>query len=125
MTKIQPLLQPIKNITTDFPSTPAELQDFFQVYKASSGLQVKIQLVFKMPGITESALHDSMLNTLKHNNLWLTSDKIAAKRSYDVGFVENRNWDYTHHQETAAKIETAIIKVATKDPMQCWVAHVC
>ena len=48
-TEIQPPPQPIKNITTDFPSTPAELQDSFQVYKASSRLQVKMHVEFTMP----------------------------------------------------------------------------
>ena len=52
---------------------------------------------FTMPGTTESVLHDSMVNTLKRNNLWLNSDKIAARRKDEVGFVENGNSDYTHH----------------------------
>ena len=56
-----------------------------------------------------------MLNTLKQNNIWSNRDEIAAKRSNDVGFVENSNSDYTHHQETAAKIEAAIIKLTTID----------
>ena len=68
-----------------------------------------------MPGTTEQVLHNSLLNTLEQNNLWLNSDEIVAKRSDGVGFVENRNSDYTHHQETATKIETAIIKVASTD----------
>ena len=60
-----------------------------------------------------------MVYTLKQNNLWLNSDKTAAKRKDEVGFVENNNSDYTHHQETAAKIkavakiEAAIIKLTT------------
>ena len=64
---------------------------------------------FTMPGTTESVLYNSMVNTLKQNNLWLNSDKIAAKRKDEVGFVENGNSDYTHHQETAEKLMSAII----------------
>ena len=56
-----------------------------------------------------------MLNTLKQNNIWSNRDEIATKRSDDVGFVENSNSDYTHHQETAAKIEAAILKVVSTD----------
>ena len=69
-----------------------------------------------MLGTTEQVLYHSMLNTLKQNNLWLNSDEISAKRSDNVGFVENSNSDYTHHQETATKIEAAVIKLASEDP---------
>ena len=58
-----------------------------------------------------------MLNTLQQNNIWLNSDRTAAKKSDDVGFVENSNSDYTHHQETAIKIEAAIIKLTSEDPI--------
>ena len=56
-----------------------------------------------------------MVDTLKQINLWLNSDEIAAKRKDDVGFVENGNSDYTHHQGTAEKLMAAIIKLASID----------
>ena len=72
-------------------------------------------MLFSMPGTTESVLHEFMVNTLKQNNLWLNSNKIAVKRKNEVGFVENSNSDYTHYKETAAKIEAAIIKLTIID----------
>ena len=78
--KIQLPSPPIENISTDFPSTKAELQDFFQVHEADTGQHATIRLSFIMLGTTESALHDSIVNTLKQNNLWLTSDKLVAKQ---------------------------------------------
>ena len=71
-----------------------------------------------MPGTTEQVLHNSLLNTLQENNLWLNSEEIAAKRIDDVGWVENGSLDYTHHQETVTKIEAVITKVATQQRIQ-------
>ena len=68
---------------------------------------------FTMPGTIESVLHESLVNTFKQNNLWLNSDKIAVKRKVDVGLVEIRNSDYTHHQETVEKLMPAIIEFAS------------
>ena len=68
-----------------------------------------------MPRTTESVLQESMINTLKQNNLWLNSDKITAKRKDDVGFVQNGNSDYTHHQGTAEKPMASIIKLVSTD----------
>ena len=114
-TKIQLPPQPIKNITTDFPPTGAKLQDFFQVHKANNGQHVVIHMSSTMLGTTKSALHESMVNTLKQNNVWSNSYEIAAKRKYDVDFVQNGNSDYTHHQGTAEKLLAVIIKLASTD----------
>ena len=70
---------------------------------------------FTMPGTTESIIHESMVNMLKQNNLWLTSDKIAAKRKDNVCFVLNGNSNYTHHPGSAEKLMTATIKLASTD----------
>ena len=78
--KIQLPPPPIENISTDFPSTKAELLDFFQVHKTNSGRHAVIHLSFTMPGTTKTVLHDSIVNTLKQNNIWLTSDEIVTKR---------------------------------------------
>ena len=88
-------------------------RDFFQVHEADSGQHVEIHLSFTMPGATESVLHDSMVNTLKQNNLWLTSDELAAKRNDEVGFVKNGNPIYTYHQGIADKLMAAITKLAS------------
>ena len=53
-----------------------------------------------------------MVNTLKQNNLYLTSDEIAAKRKDEVDFVQNGNPTYTHSQGLADMIQAAIIKMA-------------
>ena len=109
-TKVSP--PPIKNISTDFPSTKVKLQDFFQVHEADTGQNATIYLSFTMPGTTEEALHDSMVNTLKQNNLWLISDELASKQKDEVGFVQNGNPTYTCPQGVADKITAAIIKLA-------------
>ena len=70
---------------------------------------------FTMPGTIESVLHKSMVNTLKQNNLWLTSDEIAAKKKDDAGFIQNGNSDYTNHQGTTEKLMAVIIKLALTD----------
>ena len=69
-----------------------------------------------MTGTTEKGLHKSMMNTLQQTNLELDSKITSAKRSVDVGWVENGNPDYTYHQETATKDQTAITTVATENP---------
>ena len=74
-------------ISTDFPSTRAKLLDFFQVHEADTRQHVTIHLSFTMPQTTESVLHAFMVNTLKPNNLWLTSKEITAMRKDEVGFV--------------------------------------
>ena len=66
--------------------------------------------------MTDSKLHDSLPNTLKHNNLWLASEEILAKKSDDIGFVENSNPDYTNNQGLATAIEVKVIELVPKDP---------
>ena len=66
-----------------------------------------------MPGTTESVLHDFMVNTLKQNNLWLTSNKLAAKKNDEVGFIQNGNPTSTYQQGIADKLVVAITKLAS------------
>ena len=68
---------------------------------------------FIIPEISESVLHDSMVNMFKQNNLWLTSNKLAAQRNNEVGFVKNGNPTYTYHQGIADKLMAAITKLAS------------
>ena len=81
---------PIEDISTDFPSSKAEIQDFFHVHE-SNERNAEIHLSFTMPGTTEAALHGSMKNTLTQNFLWLTSDEFSAKQKDEIGFVQNGN----------------------------------
>ena len=83
------------------------------LHKADTRWHTTIHLSFTMPGTTEWVLHDSMMNTLKKNNLWLTSEEIAATRKDEVGFVQNGNPTYTHPQGTAEKLMAAITKLAS------------
>ena len=50
---------PIGDISTDIPSSKAELQDFFHVHE-SDKRNAEIHFAFKIPGTTVAALHDSM-----------------------------------------------------------------
>ena len=104
---------PIGNISIDFPPTTAKLQDFFQVHEVDSRRHVEIHLSFTMPGTTKSVLHVFMVNTLKQNNLWLTSNKLAGKRNNGAVFVKNGNPTYTYHQGIAGKLMAAITKLAS------------
>ena len=101
--KIQLPSDPIEDISTDFPSSIAELQDFFHVHEANDR-NAEIHLSFTMPGTTEAALHDIMRNTLRQNFLWLTSDELSAKQKDEIGWVQNGNPTYTHPQGLAEMI---------------------
>ena len=81
--KIQLPSSPIEDIFIDFPSSKAELQDFFHVHDANDR-NAEIHLSFTMLGTTEAALHDSMRKMLWKNFLWLTSDKLSAKQKDEV-----------------------------------------
>ena len=68
-----------------------------------------------MPETTEQTLHNSILNTLQQLDIWLDSEEISTTRIVDIGWLENGNPDYTHHQATATKIATAITKIAKEN----------
>ena len=113
--KIQLPPDPIEDISTDFPFSTAELQDFFHMHKANDR-NAEIRLSFTMPGTTEAALHDSMRNTLRQNLLWLTSNELSAKQKDKIGFVQNVNPTYTYPQVLVEMIQAAIIKMASMNP---------
>ena len=84
--KIQLPSDPIEDVSTDFPSSKAELQDFFHMHKCNKR-NAEIHLSFKMPGTTEAALHDSKKKFLTQNFLWLTSDELSAKQKDVIGWI--------------------------------------
>ena len=113
---IQPQPKPITNIKMNSLTTIPKLKDFLKVDQFQSKLQVKIHLAFTMPGMTEQSLQKSMKNTLQQENLWLNSNKIAASRYDDMGFVKKSNLEYMYIHKVTTKIVQAIIKEAEENP---------
>ena len=111
---VYPQPEPIENIITHFPSTAVKLKDFFHVVEVKNNLNVQVNLAILFPGMTDSELH-SLLNTLKHNNIWLASEEILAKKIDDIGFVENSNPDYTNSNNLEIAIEAKIVELVEKD----------
>ena len=62
--KIQLPSDPIEDISTDFSSSIAELQDFFHVHEGNNR-NTENYISFTMPGTTTEVLHDSIRNTLR------------------------------------------------------------
>ena len=114
-TIVHPKPAPITNITTNFPSTAAQLEDFFQVNKINNTHSYKISFAISFSGMTDMEMYTSMKNTLKHNNLWLASDKISANTFDDIGFVENSNPVYTNSKDMEIAIEKSFSELVKKD----------
>ena len=56
--------KPIANISENFPSSQADLRDFFYVRQFST-TRAEVYLAFSMPGTTQEELYASLKNTLK------------------------------------------------------------
>ena len=52
---------------------------------------------------------------MKHNNLWLASDKISANTFDDIGFAENSNPVYTNSNDMEIAIKKSILELVKKD----------
>ena len=112
---VYPKPEPIKNIITNFPSMTAKLDDFFQVVEIKNTYSVQFYLAISFSGMTDMELHESLKNTLKHNNLWLASKEILAKTIDDIDFVENCNPEYTNSKELEIAIEATVMELVATD----------
>mgnify|MGYP001370034886 CR=1 FL=1 len=95
---------PIKNITDNFPTSLAEVQDFFDVHEINPNNAV-IKVALTMPGTTHKALYESMKNTLKQYSLWLSSEELAAEHQDLIAWIMNSNPTYTDPQGQAKQIQ--------------------
>ena len=59
-TKVYPKPAPITNIKANFPSTAAELEDFFRINKIDNTHSFKISFAISFSGMTDMEMHASL-----------------------------------------------------------------